>query len=104
VAKLSTEHQVPLGGMIGNDHFGELADIKEPMEEKNDTMEAQNDIEEDDNVFVEHDEFGIYDIVDYFKDGFEDDAQFCNFFMSYNCNDLTFIFENKNKDVSICVL
>ena len=48
--------------MIGNDHFGELADIKEPMEEQNDTMEAQNDVEEDDNVSVENDEFGIYDI------------------------------------------
>jgi hypothetical protein len=34
VAKLSKEPQVPLGGMIGKDHFGELADIKEPMEEQ----------------------------------------------------------------------
>ena len=50
--------------MIGNDHFGELANIKEPIEEKNDTMEGQNDVEEDDNVFVENGEFGIYDIVD----------------------------------------
>jgi len=50
--------------MIGNDHFGELADIKEPMEKQNDTMETENDVEEDDNVFVENDEFGIYDIVD----------------------------------------
>ena len=32
VAKLSKEPQVPLGGMIGKDHFGELEDIKEPME------------------------------------------------------------------------
>jgi hypothetical protein len=64
VEKLSKEPQVPLGEMIGSDHFGELADIKEPMEEKNDTMEAQNDVEEDDNVSVENDEFGIYDIVD----------------------------------------
>jgi hypothetical protein len=64
VEKLSKEPQVPLGGMIGKDHFGELADIKEPMEEQNDTMEAQNDVEEDDNVSVENDEFGIYDIVD----------------------------------------
>ena len=29
---MSKEPQVPLGGMIGKDHFGELADIKEPME------------------------------------------------------------------------
>jgi hypothetical protein len=50
--------------MIGNDHSGELVDIKEPMEEQNDTMEAQNDVEEDDNVSVENDEFRIYDIVD----------------------------------------
>jgi hypothetical protein len=64
VEKLSKEPQVPLGGMIGKDHFGELEDIKEPMEEQNDTMEAQNDVEEDDNVSVENDEFGIYDIVD----------------------------------------
>ena len=74
------------------------------MEEQNDTMEAQNDIEEDDNVSVENDEFGIYDIVDQFKDVFEDDAQFCKFLMSYNCNDLNFMFENKNKDVYIFVL
>jgi hypothetical protein len=64
VTKLSKEPQVPLGGMIGNDYFGELAHIKELMEEQNDTMEAQNDVEEDDNVSVENDEFGIYDIVD----------------------------------------
>jgi hypothetical protein len=50
--------------MIRKDHFGELADIKERMEEHNDTMEAQNDVEEEDDVSVEHDEFGIYDIVD----------------------------------------
>jgi hypothetical protein len=64
VAKLSKEPQVPLEGMIGNDHFGELANIKEPMEEQNDTMETQSDVEEDDNVSVENDEFGIYDSVD----------------------------------------
>ena len=61
---MSKEPQVPLGWMIGKDHFGELADIKDPMEEHNDTMETQNDVEEDDNVSVENDEFGIYDIVD----------------------------------------
>ena len=64
VAKLSKEPHIPLGEMIGNDHFRELADIKEPMEEQNDTMEAQNDVEEDNDVSVENDEFGIYDIVD----------------------------------------
>jgi hypothetical protein len=31
VTKISKEPQVPLGGIIGKDHFGELVDIKEPM-------------------------------------------------------------------------
>ena len=61
---MSKEPQVQLGGLIGNYHFGELADIKESIEEQNDSMEAQNDVEEDDNVLVENDEFEIYDIVD----------------------------------------
>jgi hypothetical protein len=64
VEKLSKEPQVPLGGIFGKDHFGELVDIKELMEEQNDTMEAQNGVEEDDNVSVENDEFGIYDTID----------------------------------------
>jgi hypothetical protein len=34
------------------------------MEEQNDITKAQNDVKEDDNVFVENDDFGIYDIVD----------------------------------------
>jgi len=50
--------------MIGKDHFGELTDIKESMEEQDNTMEAQNDVEEDDNVYAENDKFGIYYIVD----------------------------------------
>jgi hypothetical protein len=54
---LSKKPQVPLGGMIGNYHFVELVNIKESMEE-------QNDVEEKDNVSIENDEFGIYDIVD----------------------------------------
>jgi hypothetical protein len=64
VEKMSKEPQVPLGGMIGKDHFGELVDIKDPMKEQNDTMKTQNDVEEDDNVSVENDKFEIYDIVD----------------------------------------
>ena len=64
VEKLSKEPQVPLGGMIVNDHFGELVDIKDPMEEKNDTMETQNHVQEDDNVSFENDQFEIYDIFD----------------------------------------
>ena len=89
---MSKEPQVPLGGMIGKDHFGELVDIKELMEEQNDTMEAKKDVEEEDDVSVEHDEFGIYYIVDQFKYAFEDDAQFCIFLLSYNYNVLTFRF------------
>jgi hypothetical protein len=64
VVKLSKEPQVPLGGMIGMDHFVQLVDIKELMGEQNDTMEAQNDVEEDDNMSIENDEFWIYDIFD----------------------------------------
>jgi hypothetical protein len=68
VAKLSKEPQVPLGGIIGKDRFGgitfEKLWISKNQWKNNDTMEAQNDVEEDDNVFVENDKFGIYDIVD----------------------------------------
>ena len=62
------------------------------MEENNDIMEAHSDVQEDDNVSIENGEFGIYGIVDQFKDVFEDNVQFCKFFMSYNCNVLTFRF------------
>ena len=31
VAKMSKESQPPLGGMLGNEHFGHLADIEDPM-------------------------------------------------------------------------
>jgi hypothetical protein len=64
VEKMSKEPQPPLKGLFGNDHFGQLADIKDPMEEENDPMEAHNDVQENDDVPVENDEFGIYDIVD----------------------------------------
>jgi hypothetical protein len=60
VEKMSKEPQVPLGGLIGKDHFEELADIKDPKAEKNDTMEAHNDVQEHVNVSIENDEFGIY--------------------------------------------
>ena len=33
VAKMSKEPQPPLGGIFGNNHFGHLKDIEEPMEE-----------------------------------------------------------------------
>ena len=52
---MSKEPQVPLWGLIRKNHFGELADIKELMEEQDDTMEAQNDVQEDDNVSFAND-------------------------------------------------
>jgi hypothetical protein len=67
VEKISQEPQVPLRGLLGKDHFGELVDINNSMEEQhepNEPMEAHNDVQENDDVSVENDEFGIYDIVD----------------------------------------
>ena len=32
VAKMSKEPQPPLGGMFGNEHFGYIVDIEDPME------------------------------------------------------------------------
>ena len=55
---------MPLRGLIGKDHFGELVEIKDPEEDKNDTMEAQNDVQENDDMSLGNDEFGIYDILD----------------------------------------
>ena len=34
VAKMSKESQPPLGGMFGNEHFGHLTDIKDPIDLK----------------------------------------------------------------------
>ena len=39
VAKMSKEPQPPLGGVFGNEHFGDLADIEDPMEEDIDVPE-----------------------------------------------------------------
>ena len=39
VAKMSKEPQPPLGGMFGNEHFGHLANIEDPMEEEIDVPE-----------------------------------------------------------------
>ena len=50
--------------MIWNNHFKELEDIKDGMEEKIGTMESHNDVQKNDDVSFENDEFGIYDIVD----------------------------------------
>jgi hypothetical protein len=64
VAKISQESQVPLRGILGKDNFGELVDINNSMEEQHEPMEAHNDVKENDDVSIENDEFGIYDIVD----------------------------------------
>jgi hypothetical protein len=50
VAKISQEPQVPLRGILGKDHFGELVDINNSMS----LMEAQNDVQESDDVSVEN--------------------------------------------------
>ena len=39
VAKMSKDPQPTLGGMFGNDHFGHIADIEDPMEEDIDVPE-----------------------------------------------------------------
>ena len=39
VAKMSTKSQSPLGGMFGKEHFGHLAEIKDPMEDDIDVSE-----------------------------------------------------------------
>jgi hypothetical protein len=65
--KISEEPQVPLRGLFRKDHFRELVDINSSMEEQhepNEPMEAQNDVQENADVFVENDEFWLYDIVD----------------------------------------
>ena len=53
--------------MVGKYHFGKLVDVNNSMEEQhepNEPMEAHNDVQENDDVSIENDEFGIYDIVD----------------------------------------
>ena len=39
VAKMPKQTRPPLGGMFGNEHFGHLVDIKDPMEEDIDVPE-----------------------------------------------------------------
>ena len=39
VAKMSKEPQPPLGGVFGKEHFGDLTDIEDPMEEDIDVPE-----------------------------------------------------------------
>ena len=60
VAKMLKEHQPPLGGMFGKDHFEHLADIEDPMEEDLDVPE-ESQAPENSNF---DEEFGLHDIVD----------------------------------------
>ena len=39
VVKMSKEPEPPLGGMLGNEHFGHLADVEDPMEKDIDICE-----------------------------------------------------------------
>ena len=57
---MSKDPQPPLGGMFGNEHFGHLADIEDPMEEDIDVPEESQALEN--SNFNE--EFGLHDIVD----------------------------------------
>ena len=58
--KMSKKPQPPLGGMFGNEHFGYLADIQDPMEEDIDVPEQ---IQAPKNSNLDE-EFGLHDIVD----------------------------------------
>jgi hypothetical protein len=60
VAKMSKEPQPPLGGVFGKEHFGDLADIEDPMEEDIDVPE---EIQAPENSNVDE-EFGMHDIVE----------------------------------------
>lgn len=50
--------------MIGKAYIGRFADIKDPLEEKNEQHEAENIVEEDNDETLEDEEFGLCDIVD----------------------------------------
>ena len=60
VTKMSKETQPPLGWIFGNEHFGNLADIEDLMEEDIDVPEESQALEN--SNFDE--EFGLHDIVD----------------------------------------
>jgi hypothetical protein len=61
---MSEQPQPPLKGLFRKDHFGELVDIKDLIEEKNGPLEVHNDVQETHDMPIEDDEFSIYDIVD----------------------------------------
>ena len=60
VAKMSKEPQPRLGGMSGNEHFGHITDIEDPMEEGIDVPE---EIQAPENSNFDE-EFDLHDIVD----------------------------------------
>ena len=60
VEKMLKEPQPPLGRMFGNEHFRNLADIEDPMEEDIDVLE---EIQAPENSNVDE-EFGMHDIVE----------------------------------------
>jgi len=60
VANMSKDPQPPLGGVFGKEHFGDLADIEDPMEEDIDVPEQ---IQDPENSNVDE-EFGMHDIVE----------------------------------------
>ena len=47
VAKKAKEPQPPLHGMFGKTYIERFADIKDPLEDKNEQKEAENIVEED---------------------------------------------------------
>ena len=57
---MSKEPQPPLKGLIGPYHFGQLANIEDPMEVQND-VEESNDVLDPAN---EDDEYGLHYIID----------------------------------------
>ena len=57
---MSKEPQPPLGGVFGKEHFGDLADIEDPMEED---IDVPKEIQAPENSNVDE-EFGMHDIVE----------------------------------------
>ena len=60
VAKMSKEPQPPLRGVFGKEHFGDPADIEDPMEED---IDVREEIQAPENSNVDE-EFGMHDIVE----------------------------------------
>ena len=57
---MSKEPQPPLGGVFGKEHFGDLPDIEDPMEED---IDVPKEIQPPENPNVDE-EFGMDDIVE----------------------------------------